>query len=656
MPRLARGRLRGVGAHGARGRRRVRGRGRGHVVRAQRGRAREAAHRPPDPPRRVDQRERVHDVRGRRRDRRDADRHHRVLVLGGRARSRRPTLRCLVLTPVSPHMLFDRSLVLAEHEELGFVVCDDRGVVLTLDGRELGELARGDRVRVPRRARAAAARERAPARLPPDPEGEVRPPGSVRPMLSSCASRTSASSPSCWCTLGAGLTVITGETGAGKTLARRRARPPVRRPRRSAAGARRARPRRASRAASSTATTRSCSRASFPRTAARAATSTASSRPSAELAERGRRARRSARPARAPVAARAGRAARAARPLRGAPGRDARAAASAPRAPTARRIADELAAIGGDERSRAREVDLLRYELAEIDAAAIADPDEDDRARDGGGAPRRRRGAPRGARRPRTRRSKARREDALGAAVAALVGPRAVRGDSPTGCARSRSKPRRSAHDVRARPRSDRRRPGAARRRCSSGARGSRELRAQVRPDARRRRRRTRSRRAPASTSSRSTTSAPRPGSTPSAAAATRRGRSAPPRAVEGAARGRGPLAGRGRPAHLRELAMPAATFAVDVEPGDPRRRGDDGADDVTFLLAPNPGEPARPLARGRFGRRAVARDAGPARRALGGAADPRVRRGRRRDRRRGRHRGRARARDAWAVSTRCCA
>ena len=57
-----------------------------------------------------------------------------------------PALRCLVLTPVSPHMLFDRSLVLADSEELGFVVCDDRGVVLTLDGRELGDLGAGDRV------------------------------------------------------------------------------------------------------------------------------------------------------------------------------------------------------------------------------------------------------------------------------------------------------------------------------------------------------------------------------------------------------------------------------------------------------------------------------------------------------------------------------
>jgi len=58
-----------------------------------------------------------------------------------------PALRNLVLTPISPHMLFDRSLVLAEHEELEFVVCDGRYVELTVDGRELGPLGAGDRVR-----------------------------------------------------------------------------------------------------------------------------------------------------------------------------------------------------------------------------------------------------------------------------------------------------------------------------------------------------------------------------------------------------------------------------------------------------------------------------------------------------------------------------
>jgi NAD+ kinase len=57
-----------------------------------------------------------------------------------------PRHRCLLLTPVSPHMLFDRSLVLSPEETLRFTVCDDGSVALTADGRELGELAAGDTV------------------------------------------------------------------------------------------------------------------------------------------------------------------------------------------------------------------------------------------------------------------------------------------------------------------------------------------------------------------------------------------------------------------------------------------------------------------------------------------------------------------------------
>ena len=37
-----------------------------------------------------------------------------------------------------------------------------------------------------------------------------------------------------------------------------------------------------------------------------------------------------------------------------------------------------LAALGGDARTRARELDLLRFQLDELDAAAVADPDEDE--------------------------------------------------------------------------------------------------------------------------------------------------------------------------------------------------------------------------------------------------------------------------------------
>ena len=57
-----------------------------------------------------------------------------------------PRNRCVLLTPVSPHMLFDRSLVLAPEETLRFRVCDNHSVALTLDGRELGELAADDAV------------------------------------------------------------------------------------------------------------------------------------------------------------------------------------------------------------------------------------------------------------------------------------------------------------------------------------------------------------------------------------------------------------------------------------------------------------------------------------------------------------------------------
>jgi NAD+ kinase len=57
-----------------------------------------------------------------------------------------PRHRCVVLTPVSPHMLFDRSLVLDADEELRFTVDEPRGVLLTLDGVELGVVDLGDTV------------------------------------------------------------------------------------------------------------------------------------------------------------------------------------------------------------------------------------------------------------------------------------------------------------------------------------------------------------------------------------------------------------------------------------------------------------------------------------------------------------------------------
>ncbi len=56
-----------------------------------------------------------------------------------------PRLACFLMTPVSPHMLFDRTLVLDDEEELVLHVTD-RPAILTLDGRELGEVEAGTTV------------------------------------------------------------------------------------------------------------------------------------------------------------------------------------------------------------------------------------------------------------------------------------------------------------------------------------------------------------------------------------------------------------------------------------------------------------------------------------------------------------------------------
>ncbi|MFM7225261.1 MAG: NAD(+)/NADH kinase [Actinomycetota bacterium] len=57
-----------------------------------------------------------------------------------------PAMRCLVLTPLSPHMLFDRSLLLSDRESIELVVDGEAGAGLTVDGRDLGILGPGDRV------------------------------------------------------------------------------------------------------------------------------------------------------------------------------------------------------------------------------------------------------------------------------------------------------------------------------------------------------------------------------------------------------------------------------------------------------------------------------------------------------------------------------
>jgi NAD+ kinase len=57
-----------------------------------------------------------------------------------------PTLRALVMTPVSPHQLFDFSLVLDPSEDVRVEVLEGRGATLLVDGRAVSELQPGDAV------------------------------------------------------------------------------------------------------------------------------------------------------------------------------------------------------------------------------------------------------------------------------------------------------------------------------------------------------------------------------------------------------------------------------------------------------------------------------------------------------------------------------
>lgn len=57
-----------------------------------------------------------------------------------------PLMKAIVVTPLSPHMLFDRSLVLASSEVVEMEVTGGRPVGLAIDGEYLGVLQPGDRI------------------------------------------------------------------------------------------------------------------------------------------------------------------------------------------------------------------------------------------------------------------------------------------------------------------------------------------------------------------------------------------------------------------------------------------------------------------------------------------------------------------------------
>jgi NAD+ kinase len=66
-----------------------------------------------------------------------------------------PRLRAIVLTPIAPHMLFDRSLVLEPEEHVRFELLSGRDGELVVDGRAVATLAPGAAVTVRAGARPA---------------------------------------------------------------------------------------------------------------------------------------------------------------------------------------------------------------------------------------------------------------------------------------------------------------------------------------------------------------------------------------------------------------------------------------------------------------------------------------------------------------------
>ncbi|MGQ0824793.1 MAG: DNA repair protein RecN [Actinomycetota bacterium] len=261
--------------------------------------------------------------------------------------------------------------------------------------------------------------------------------------------------------------------------------------------------------------------------------------------------------------------------------RDARA--------SARAAEEELAALGGDERTRAREVDLLRYQADEIDAAAIMDIDEDERLaadealladaevhRDALYA------AHTAAEGPA--------QDALGAAVAALAG-RAPFAPLADRLRSLQAETAEIAYDLRVAQEgvvADPERLAAVQARrallrelvrkygptladvCAYAIETRTRLAALERHDAR----------------------AAALEAQHSDAAAVAHAAAADLSRVRRAAAG--PLA-EAVTNRLRELALAKARFAIEIEP---TAQTGEGADEVTFVLAPNPGEPPRPLAR----------------------------------------------------------
>jgi DNA repair protein RecN (Recombination protein N) len=258
-----------------------------------------------------------------------------------------------------------------------------------------------------------------------------------------------------------------------------------------------------------------------------------------------------------------------------------------------RAIDDELARAGGDEQSRARELDLLRYQLEEIDGVGVGDADEDARLSEEESLL-----ADAEAHRAALESAygvlEGSAEDALGAAVSALAG-RAPFAEVADRLHLLQAEVAEAAHDVRT---------------LADGIVADPERLAAVQARLARLREVTRkygptladvtdfAKHAHARLNELENHDA-RAAELDAARSEAEKGAKRASHALSKVrCAAAGPLAAAVT-SRLRELAMPAATFEVDVTDAAPT---DDGADDVTFLLAPNPGEPARPLARAASG------------------------------------------------------
>src|SRR5262249_14752738 len=217
---VACGRLRRRRAHGAAGRRGQQRTGERSVVGAQRGRAGEGAERTRHASGRAHQRRVLHDLCRRRGHRGDTDRVDRVLVFGPRADRLAPPELPGVDPGVAPHAV--RSIAGARRRRRA-ELRRRRRAHCGADSRRprAGGGGDGGDDHLHAWTKAGAHRDARPPGLPPDPQGQVRPRRSLGiafAVLTELHVAELGIVADLTMVFGPGLTAITGETGAGKTL------------------------------------------------------------------------------------------------------------------------------------------------------------------------------------------------------------------------------------------------------------------------------------------------------------------------------------------------------------------------------------------------------------------------------------------------------